>query len=316
MRPADVLKYFPTDRFGAVIDVTPLSPGLSGSGVYAVTTADGDYVLRVHSHNEEGGWERQLAGQRLAAEAGVAPRLVLVDEAARATVSVKVKGSRFSATVMQPGSRAQALVSLVDQLTALHAAPTTGLVALDPAQITCSLWDVAAARQGFPAWARPLGESLGTVAAALARDPRRVLSHNDVNPTNLLWDGSRVWFVDFEASGLNHPYFDLAAADVFLRFSDEEAFQLLERQVGAELTPAQRQVFESLRQLARILFGLIFLRPIPDLGVLPQEPLAATPTLRDCYRMIGEGTLDLQSPRGKGLVGLAILRRAVEGREG
>ena len=38
----------------------------------------------------------------------------------------------------------------------------------------------------------------------------KVLSHNDLNPGNLLWE-NKFYFLDWEYSGLNHPCFDLAS---------------------------------------------------------------------------------------------------------
>ena len=41
-------------------------------------------------------------------------------------------------------------------------------------------------------------------------DTPRVFSHNDLNKTNLLI-GSKIYFLDWEYSGLNHPCFDIAS---------------------------------------------------------------------------------------------------------
>lgn len=37
-----------------------------------------------------------------------------------------------------------------------------------------------------------------------------VLSHNDLNPKNMLSDGEQVWLIDWECAGMNDPLFDLA----------------------------------------------------------------------------------------------------------
>ena len=52
-----------------------------------------------------------------------------------------------------------------------------------------------------------------------------VLSHNDLNKSNLLVDG-RFYFLDWEYAGTNHPYFDLATLCHSLSLSNEDA-QLL-----------------------------------------------------------------------------------------
>jgi thiamine kinase-like enzyme len=39
---------------------------------------------------------------------------------------------------------------------------------------------------------------------------KKVLSHNDLNPGNLLWN-KKFYFLDWEYAGLNHPCFDIAS---------------------------------------------------------------------------------------------------------
>ena len=60
-----------------------------------------------------------------------------------------------------------------------------------------------------------------------------VTSHNDVNPTNLVWDGERLLLIDWDAAGPNDPFYDLAAVAVFLRMDDETSKALLAAHDGA-----------------------------------------------------------------------------------
>ena len=66
---------------------------------------------------------------------------------------------------------------------------------------------MARSRPGFPSWAASLSPTFDAIAAMLSADPRRVLSHNDVNPMNVLWDGERTWPVDREVAALGHPHY-------------------------------------------------------------------------------------------------------------
>jgi thiamine kinase-like enzyme len=48
------------------------------------------------------------------------------------------------------------------------------------------------------------------VAAALASRPQpTVPCHNDLLAANMIDDGQRLWFIDFEYAGNNDPYFEL-----------------------------------------------------------------------------------------------------------
>ena len=101
----------------------------------------------------------------------------------------------------------------------LHAIPAVGLRTFDPID-NQSYLDEQSRRKGFPAWAASLGAFVRTGNAALARDGRRAFSHNDLAPGNVLWDGSLVWIVDWEAAGLEHPYVDLATFSNFSSLAD------------------------------------------------------------------------------------------------
>jgi len=313
---ADLLHLLPEDLVGVVERVEPLTLGLSGAGVYSVTMSRGAFVLRVQRREmDEDYFAQQLRVLRGAADAGVAPAIVHVDEAARAVVSVRVAGVPLPAALADPAQRGSVLASVVDQLRTLHALDPSGVAERDPISYTRAAWEAGRDRPGFPPWAVPLGPALEAIAATLADDPRRVVSHNDVNPGNLLWDGARAWLVDWEVTGLGHPYYDLASLALFLRLEDEAALGLATRHDGAPLDERSRASFRALRQLVGLLCGLTFLSLVDDLSVRPAPTLADAPSLLDCYQAMRAGELDLQSPRGQASMGLALLALGVGAQE-
>jgi thiamine kinase-like enzyme len=61
--------------------------------------------------------------------------------------------------------------------------------------------------------------------AGYPRDPRNEMapSHDDLNRSNILFDGERTWFVDWDLACLNDRYADLAnIAKSFLRSKEQE----------------------------------------------------------------------------------------------
>ena len=94
-------------------------------------------VLRLRLHAaalvQLGAWRvHGLAAQRLAAEQGIAPDVVLVDEAAGAMISAKVEGVPFGMALAQPDIRPRALRNLSETLARLHAIPAPDLPPFDP----------------------------------------------------------------------------------------------------------------------------------------------------------------------------------------
>jgi len=311
---AALLSLLPEDRVGVVEGIEPITLGLSGAGVYAVTTSRGAYVLRVQGRRSDGGsFAQQLRVLRRAADAGVAPAVMHVDEAARAVVSVRVPGVPMAAALADPAQRGPMFASLVDRLRTLHALDPSGVAERDPLSYARAAWETGRDRPGFPPWAVSLAPTLEAIAATLAGDPRRGVSHNDTNPVNVMWDGARAWLVDWEVTGLAHPYYDLATLALFLRFEDAVALDLVARHDGAPLDERSRASFRALRQLVGLLSGLTFLSLVDDLSVRPAPTWADAPSLGDCYDAMRAGELDMQSPRGRASMGLALLAQGVAG---
>ena len=68
-----------------------------------------------------------------------------------------------------------------------------------------------------------------------------------------------------------------------------------------------------MRDLTRIIFGLYFLRLVPDLTAVPLASLEATLSLRTCFGMLASGTLKLHEPEGQARIGAALLAQALVG---
>jgi aminoglycoside phosphotransferase (APT) family kinase protein len=313
---APLLPHLPEPLVGAVEAIEPISHGLSGAGVWAVTTSRGAYVLRLQSREiDEGYFAQQLRVLRRAAEAGIAPAVVHVDEAARAVLSARVQGMPLPAALGDPAQRGVVMASVVDRLRLLHALDPSDVAERDPIPYTRKAWEAARDRPVFPAWASSIGATIDAIAATLAADPRRAVSHNDVNPGNFLWDGTRAWLVDWEVTGLGHPYYDLATLALFLRVEDEGAFGLVALHDGAPPDERAKATFRALRRLAGLLSGLTFLGLVEDLDVRPAPRREDAPTLLECYEGLRSGELQLQSLRGQASMGLALLALGV-GEEG
>jgi aminoglycoside phosphotransferase (APT) family kinase protein len=308
----DLARHLPLDRFGAIREVTTIETGLSGASVYAVTTDAGAYVLRRVKVADEAKWKQELAVHTLASENGIAPPLEHVDESGPATVSARIAAAPPGAAFGNPEVRPRVMASLIEMLTKLHALPLNGIARGDPLAEARKIWRRQTARTGFPAWALLLGDHLDRCESILALDPRLVLSHNDANPGNILWDGERVWLVDWSASGATHPYYDLAAIAMFIRLDDDLALALLARQEGHEITGEQAETFRALRQLSNIFCGAMFLSLASELTTLVPTRLEDALTMPQLYARIGSGALVLRSDSGQVAFGTALLREAVE----
>ena len=311
MNVHDVATLLPP-RFGQVRSVEEIQVGLSGAEVLGVSTDSGDYVLRVVPILDPELWARELVVRRLTSDAGIAPSLEWVDEDRGVTLSRRIGGRGLVGALGDATERMRALGSLARTLARLHALPGDGLVVADPVAFARRAWRVQSGRRGFPAWAAPAFAHVERAERLLANDSRLVPSHNDLNPANVLWDGERVWLVDWEQSGLTHPYYDMAALTTFLMVDDDVALQLVTAQEGAPLSAEQAEVVLALRRLAMVFYATIFF----SLGTLEGNVPAAlddVPSMGEVYASIGSGALSMRTPEGQALFGAAMLKRALTG---
>ena len=86
-----------------------------------------------------------------------------------------------------------------------------------------------------------------------------VSSHNDLKPENVLFDGERVWLVDWEAGFLNDRYLDLAVVSNFVATNEEEEKTLLREYFGVEPTEYQLARFYLMRQILHMSYAAVFL---------------------------------------------------------
>ena len=312
----ELARFLPASLVGVVSSVVPLHAGLSGARVYAVGAERGEYILRVQGDRADRSFRQHVLVQRRAAALGVAPAVVHVDEDAGAVVSVRITGVALPAVLADPVQRPLALAGIVEQLRRLHAMERDGIEPLDAVAFARGVFEGQRGRTGFPRWAHAAEPSLDAIAARLARDPRRVVSHNDLNPGNVLWDGASAWLVDWEVAALGHPYYDLAALSTFLNLPDDAAHALLERQEQAPLDAAARATFGDLRALAALAIGCMFLSLVVDDGLIDVPSRADAPTRAEVHAELRTGRLAIHAPRGQAAYGLSMLRAALEDVEG
>ena len=90
----------------------------------------------------------------------------------------------------------------------------------------------------IPAGYREHFDRIPRIEAALARHPLPVVPcHNDLLAENYLDDGTTLWLVDFEYSGMNDPAFELGDTALELSYDDAQVVELCAGYFG-EASPA------------------------------------------------------------------------------
>ena len=310
LTPVEAAQFFPKDRLGIVTAIEPLNMGMSGSLVYSVATDRGEYILRLH--RVECDWDAFIRNQVIAAEHGIGPAIFHVDAKTRTIVSEKVTGSPFSETLKNPDMRRPVIASLLTQLSKLHSIEVSHLAVIDPLDFSKEIWREQTARTGFPKEALQFSAHLENAFTRLERDTRRVFSHSDLHPGNLIWDGRKVWLVDWERATLAHPYLDLATISNFLSLPDETALDLLSASQQSAIGEEERLTFLAMRDLVRVIYACVFIRLIPDLSKVEFAQLEQTPTLSECLVQSAAKALDMASPQGCALTAAGFFKQCLK----
>ena len=88
---------------------------------------------------------------------------------------------------------------------------------------------------------------------------------------------------------------------------NENAAALLAMQELSAINPEQLVLFSAYRDLARIVYGSLFLRMVSDLREVAFASLAMTPTLSQCFSRMITGELSLASSEGRAQIGAHAL---------
>ncbi|MEP6618908.1 MAG: phosphotransferase [bacterium] len=293
--------------------ITPIAAGLSGAGVYRVEAGDRTCVLKVGDQGAPlDDWRRTLHIQQLAAAAGLAPDIIHADESRRAVVSAFVVDRSFPALYGNPATRDAAIALLGTTIRRLHQiAVPADAKPRDGRQYLADTWSMVGTSASHPAFVSEV------VRRILAEPPiaraQLVLCHNDVNPSNLVYDGERLVLLDWETAGANDRFFDTASISVFLRLDDTACLQLLSAYEDAPVATIPVQ-FAQNRRLAAALCGSILLRLAHYAGYAgpTSETLESTPSMSDFYQRMRAGTVSIASGEGQWCFGLALIKASAE----
>lgn len=206
------------------------------------------YVLRVapppeHTHQIGIDMANSAIVARIAGEAGVGPGVVGVKHPEGHSLIEFVPGVLNVETLRAPGR----LRDVGECVRALHALRPDGVREVS-AFAEIDEWLASAAAQGVPALSRLEGlrPQLEAARAVMEAVPGRCLSHRDLNPQNCIHTGEGAKLIDWDFSGIDTPYLDLAMLTTYADLSEDEAEAFLEGAIG-EVQPEDRARVQLMR---------------------------------------------------------------------
>jgi len=289
-------------------NVVRITRGHTPSLVFRIVVQGSPYLLKIITRAEDP--SRHYGCMKAAADAGVAPRVRYTNSGDKISITDFVEAA--------PLAVAEARVRLPAVLRALHALPP---FAKAPFNTTCTFLlhkgpglDTGPALDEYlqrfraanilPAAA---SEEFFARYAELAEvypygDHEMVSSHNDLlKPDNIVFDGKRVWLVDWEAAFPNDRYADLAVAANHVVTNEEEEAAYLAAYFGAPPDAYQRARFHLMQQLAHLFYAMAFLY----LGAMGRTAdwSGTVPEFAEYHRRMWAGEVDLADKDVKAVYG-------------
>lgn len=292
-------------------DIRVVTGGHTGALVYRIVVRGVAYLLRIIMRTDTT-TERHFACMRAGAEAGLAPKVWYTSVEDRLSITDFVAAVRFPA--------AEARWRMPRVLRALHALPpfpgvvdhlnTTCMFLLNPGPALDGFRQMIRAKNLLPQdVSAEVFARYAEIAAVYPHDDAgMVSSHNDLfKPDNVLFEGERVWLVDWEAAFRNDRYADLAVVANMVVTDDAEERLFLEEYFRRPADEYERARLFLMQQVAHVFYGLVFL-----MQGTPLNPAEPGPGYGEFQRQFWAGEIKLDDKETKMAYGRIHVERLLQ----
>lgn len=292
----------------ALQDIVLLTGGLSTARVYKIAVNDQYYVLKSADPAE---LIQDHSCMEVAAIAGLAPPIHYINRISGITITGYIQDRPLQNAFK---SRDLLLMELTKTIRVIHELPLfskeSGL-----------LDTVDGLVNEFKASQMLSGDAFDACFAYYEvikthypwNDNDKVSSHNDLNPNNMVFDGEKIWIIDWDAAFNNDRYVDLAITANFFAVTEGEEHMLLETYFGNDLKEYNKARFFIMRQICLIVYAMLMFR-LANASVRSgaiHDPDLQGATLTAVRKQLGEGKLNLAEYKGQLAFGKALLNEAL-----
>jgi len=279
-----------------VDDISRMARGLSSDLVFRIVVNGSPYLLRIMTRiNEQMDPHRIYSSMSAAADAGLTPRVRYANTEDGVSITDFVEAV--------PLTTSQALHLLPQTLRQLHALPHFPKEFNYLTAHNGFIWrfrNTPLLRQNEIDEVFRCYEQLCSAYPRLSAD--MVSSHMDLKPDNILFDGVRLWLVDWQAAFINDRYFDLALAANCLVSNEADEVTYLEHYFEQTPDDYQRARFFLMRQFLHLFSASVFL--LIGSGGTPIGPVEELPSFEGFHRRVWAGEVNLGEKDQQILCGL------------
>ena len=285
--------------------ITPLAGGATSAMPCRVDIGGRRYLLRVEGVPSPLRNPHQYEAMRIAAAVGIAPPIHYIDEASRVAVIDFVAPQPLAAFPGGPPALVQALAALLRRLQAAPAFPHF----VDYPDIVARLFAHVRRTGLFAAGLLdPHVERLERLSEIYAAGATHLVSsHNDLIPSNILFDGERLWLIDWESACRNDPLVEVSTLRDTLANSAELQDALLQAWLGHKPGQAALDRLAVVRALTRLYYAGVFLSASAASNWTTGETDLSAPGLDEFQLSVRDGRFVRGAPQTKHVLGKMFL---------
>lgn len=283
----------------------PIEAGASADGIYKFDHQGKSYVIRfIPQRKQLPEREHEINYLKLSGDLNIGPKLIHGNAQNSVVILSFIKPETFK------GSREEWLNINVDLIKKIHAIPNP-----EPYPIYGDLFgfiDIISKvlpMENFPAYVAQ-GAKLAQDIKPEFKKCKSVLSHNDMNPHNVIYDGKKLWSIDWENASKGCYLHDLSTFFVFSLATPEEESKLMARYLGRTATGEDMHQLNQMKKVQRAFYGVALLitaymrkQPAPS-----EKMLQSILPFDEAIKHMGNGGYTISNPKDMQLLGLSLLK--------
>lgn len=157
-------------------------------------------------------------------------------------------------------------------------------------------------------------DTIDRLKATLIPHLKLTSCHNDLNFTNLLYNGEKTYFIDWEAAGQEDPFFDIATICNEFITNDEDMAHFLSQYFNGEPSVYQQAKVLAMRQISYCYLALHYLDHAANAGLALDQnyPLENIPTINEWAEGYATGKYYLKDPNDFILYAITKVKASLE----